>query len=232
MATSRKATLLNVNEALNQEELRTKVRALENFCAAVAHDLRGPIGSVSMKLEHFLSGKESKNVSLKWISMLQSAHESLERATALLQTMYDCTRAKGGEIQKSTVSLNQVVREVLTDINAARKAEIEVGILPIISGSAPLLRQLFQNIISNAITHAEAELPMLSIHARDEGENSVVVSVIDNGEGFASVPDLSMPSKHGGVGLYLAEQIAHLHGGAIRILPGEGGHVDIVLTRS
>lgn len=232
MALSRRPSAHDTLEELTPAQLRAKVSALENFCAAVAHDLRGPIGAVSMKLEHLLGGKDSEKLSPKWVNMLQSAHESLERATTLLQTMYDCTRARGSAIKRNTVSLNQIVREVITDINASRKAEIEVGILPIITGSAPLLRQLFQNIISNAISHAKAGLPVISIQAQDENDNTVVIRVNDNGEGFSIVPDLTMPSKNGGVGLYLSEQIAQLHGGTIRIIPGEGGQVEVVLKRA
>jgi two-component system sensor kinase FixL len=152
------------------------------------------------------------------------------------------------------VSLDRIVREVLTDLEVTIEqsgARVEIEPLPDIEAEPTQLRQLFQNLIANAIKFRKTdEAPRIRIYARSiqrkahlkgtPGDEVVEIHVQDNGIGFDEkyldrifnvFQRLEGQKYQGsGIGLAICRKIAIRHGGDItaRSQPGQGA--DFIVT--
>jgi light-regulated signal transduction histidine kinase (bacteriophytochrome) len=143
------------------------------------------------------------------------------------------------------VDLGAVTQEVLEDLEDSvtrTEAEIRIGPLPTINADAHQMRQLVQNLISNAIKfHREGVRPQVDIAAVQAGE-FVKLTVRDNGIGFD--PQYRgrifrvFERLHGrgtypgtGIGLALCRKIAERHGGTVIAdsTPGKGSLFTVTL---
>jgi two-component system sensor kinase FixL len=138
------------------------------------------------------------------------------------------------------LDLNQLAAEVLSDIEVAiedSKAVIEIGDLPTIEGESIQMRQLFQNLIGNAIKFRKADVaPQIKIYSEivEQGsspgsklnnENNIKIYFKDNGIGFDDqykdkifqiFQRLEGRKYEGsGIGLAICKRIASSHGGDI-----------------
>ncbi len=149
------------------------------------------------------------------------------------------------------VSLSALVAEVQSDLETAirgRDAQIQTGPLPIVHGNTLQLRQLFQNLLSNALKFTPAErTPVVNVNSRTISagqlpmpatgisDNYLEISVEDNGIGFDDkyvdrIFNL-FQRLHGrseyvgtGIGLAICKKVADNHGGYLtaRSQPGQG----------
>lgn len=92
------------------------------------------------------------------------------------------------EVTKSTETIDtqRLVTEIVNSINISTEhnAQISIGLLPQVKGDSTLIRQVFFNLIHNAIKYSrKREKPVISITA-DRGENETIFAVEDNGVGF------------------------------------------------
>jgi len=92
------------------------------------------------------------------------------------------------EITKNNqlIDTQQLVTEVVNSINVntEHNAQISISLLPQVKGDQTLIRQVFFNLIHNAIKYSRTkEKPMISITA-DRGEDETIFAVKDNGVGF------------------------------------------------
>ncbi|MFC7232283.1 ATP-binding protein [Saliphagus sp. GCM10025308] len=135
------------------------------------------------------------------------------------------------------VDLETVVENVRSDLRmkiGASQAELSVGSLPTVRSDAEQLRQLFQNLLSNALEYTDEESPTVRIDAERDGE-LCRVSVTDDGLGispenqdriFDVFERLHTRDEHPGtgIGLALCKRIVDRHDGRIWVesKPGEG----------
>ncbi len=143
------------------------------------------------------------------------------------------------------VDLGEVTREVLEDLDEQvrnAEAQVRVGHLPTISADAPQMRQLMQNLLSNALKFRREEVkPEIDISATT-GDGWVKLIVQDNGIGFESQYSQRIfrvfERLHGrglypgtGIGLSLCLKIAERHGGTVlaQSMPGQGSTFTVVM---
>ncbi|EMA47195.1 multi-sensor signal transduction histidine kinase [Halobiforma nitratireducens JCM 10879] len=133
---------------------------------------------------------------------------------------------------------------------AEADAEIDAGPLPVVEGDADQLRQVFQNLLDNAVEYSGDGPPRIEVSARrvdasvgaDVDDCTWVVSVSDDGIGIAPADQerifevfnrLHSRDEHPGtgIGLSLCERIVERHGGEIWVdsEPGEGTTVSFTL---
>jgi signal transduction histidine kinase len=160
------------------------------------------------------------------------------------------------------VPLDEVVSAVLTDLDLAiteSKAVIDVRPLPIVAGDALQLRQLVQNLLSNALKFRRADVPpVITISSRfltaadlppavKPIHNTVAyhrIDVADNGIGFddkyADRIFEVFQRLHGrsefvgtGIGLAIVQKVVENHGGAIKVVsqPGQGATFSVYLPQ-
>jgi signal transduction histidine kinase len=233
------ALLRATNESLEQQvalrtaELRETIDGLESFNRSVSHDLRGPLGGIvgitRLARDQLAAGDH------------EQAHRMLEliegqaiSSVKLVEALLALSRAGDATLNLREVDFGQLVAEVVRALpqNEAPCCMVAPR-LPTVNCDPELLRQVFANLIGNAIKFSnrsqrpQVEVAML---ARDGEE---VFLVRDNGVGFdpTAAQRLFKPfqrlhdrSYEGyGVGLSIVKRIVDRHGGRVWA-EGEPGH--------
>lgn len=218
------------------ENLKQKNIELEQFAYVASHDLQEPLRTVSgfvELLKRHYSYQADESV-IKYINYITDASDRMRR---LVQDLLDYSRL-GRQRILEPIDCNQVVEEVLTDLTMSiqeSQAVININQLPVISGYATEMKQLFQNLLSNSLKFRKrGESPVISISVIPKEEHWQF-SVTDNGIGieekyweriFVIFQRLHTKTEYEGTGIGLAhcKKITELHNGKIWVdsRPDEG----------
>ncbi|HVD98899.1 MAG TPA: ATP-binding protein [Cytophagaceae bacterium] len=219
----------------HMQQLEAVNKELEAFSYSVSHDLMAPLrainGYVKILEEDFSStfDDEGKRV-------LTAVQKNAKKMGNLINDLLSFARVGKKAIQKTTIDINDLVNEILMDFkNSGHKAEIIVGDLQPVCGDPGLIKQVFVNLISNAIKYSsKKENPVIEISSA-LNNNHIVYTIKDNGDGF----DMKYADRlfgvfqrlHSdnqfegtGVGLATVQRIINKHGGVIHAEaePGKG----------
>jgi signal transduction histidine kinase len=209
------------------ELLEAANKELEAFSYSVSHDLRAPLRHID-GYASLLAKAATVSLDDKAKRYLQTISESATRMGQLIDDLLVFSRMGRQEMLRGTVNLNQLIASVLHDLRhdlQDRSISWTIAQLPDVTGDAAMLRQVFVNLIANAIkftgTRAQATI---EIGSRDNGQEEAVLFVRDNGVGF----DMRYASKlfgvfqrlhradefeGTGIGLANVRRIIHRHGG-------------------
>jgi light-regulated signal transduction histidine kinase (bacteriophytochrome) len=222
--------------AAYNDRLESKNRELQQFAYIASHDLQEPLRTVTNfvgLLESDYRGQldEHADKCLGFIS--QAATRMSHLITGLLEY------SRIGQNQDAVdIDCNELLQNVVDDLSSmitATSAELVAGDLPAIRGYRTELRQLLQNLVTNAIKfRCEGKAPRIEITA-ERLAGDWLFSVADNGIGIASehlerifviFQRLHTRSEYEGTGIGLAhvKKIVELHGGRIwaESKPGHG----------
>jgi PAS domain S-box-containing protein len=213
-------------------ELEAVNKELETFSYSVSHDLKAPLRHISGFIGLFLESK-STELTAEELGYLEVISSSANDMGKLIDGILNFSRLNAIELQKVRIRSSDMVQQVIkffeTDIQN-RRITFDVTALPDINGDAALLRQVWINLISNAIKYTikkpEALIEIGSFSSA--GEDTFFVK--DNGAGFNMThaeklfgvfKRLHKTSDFEGVGIGLANvnRIITRHGGHCR---GEG----------
>ena len=227
-------------------ELERSNEELENFAAAVSHDLVRPLAVVHGYLDLLQTerGGQFDDQATKWVGVARGA---IERMQQLVQALLNYGRAGHAPYQPADVDLATAVDQVTTDLrNLIETASAEVtvrGRLPMITADETLLRQLLQNLIDNAIKYRHPDrAPRVQISCSTEPDHWHL-TVEDNGLGvpaedrerlFEMFAQVDPQSRKGhGIGLSTCLRIVERHHGTIELsdTPGGGTVVNVNLPR-
>ncbi len=223
--------LLTVSLARSNEEL-------EQFAHVVSHDLREPLLLIVAFSERLLH-RCGRGLDDKGMEYLQRVLRSARRLQQLVDELLQLSRISTRGMSIEILDLRQVVGEVVEGLEeriSQVQGEVEIGVLHAIEGDRVLVRQLFQNVIANALKYRRDDVaPRVVVEGRLVNGDFVEVTVTDNGIGFDEkyldrifIPfeRLECSGKYEGTGIGLAtcEKIVIHHGGIItaRSKPGEG----------
>ncbi|NTV14518.1 MAG: PAS domain S-box protein [Desulfobulbaceae bacterium] len=211
---------------------------LEQFAYVASHDLREPLMLVTAfaeRLRHHYSGILDARGNSYIERIIKSAGTLSELVEALLQLSRVSTSTRAFEL----LDLNRLLLEVLEELEeplVRSGTRVEVGPLPNLHGDPVQMRQLFQNLISNALKYRRPEvLPLVVVAGSVLEEGICEITVTDNGIGMAE-KDLDrifdpFVRLHGrevyegcGMGLATCRKIVDRHGGEIEAQsqPGQG----------
>jgi PAS domain S-box-containing protein len=221
---------------LNQElekrttDLEASNKELEAFAYSVSHDLRAPLRHM-VGFTELLQKNVASTVDEKSLRYMRTILESAKRMGALIDDLLAFSRIARAETRQRPVSLEELVKEVLTDLQRdieGRNIAWTVGVLPETFGDRPMLRLVLVNLIANAVkftrTRTRAEIEIGCLERRQD--DAVVVFVRDNGVGF----DMRYAHKlfgvfqrlhqsgtfeGTGIGLATVQRIVHRHGGSV-----------------
>jgi len=222
--------LETANDTLQRRaaELARSNAELEQFASIASHDLQEPLRKVRTFTQQ-LTVAESDRLSEKGADYLRRANSAAERMQKLIEDLLKFSRVATHGRPFAPVDLKLLTNEVLEDLEAQVErsgATVNVGELPTVAGDALQLRQLMQNLISNALKfQREGVPPEVTIDGSIAGEQATI-TVRDNGIGFD--PQYSrrifrvFERLHGrseypgtGIGLALVSKIAQRHGGNV-----------------
>jgi signal transduction histidine kinase len=171
--------------------LEEKNARLDEFSVTLAHDVRGPLAGISMKLDYILDS-EGANLSERSKGFIAKALESTRRLTDLIQAMYEYARVGARAKDFSLFSLHELVQNTIGDLHVDERRDVSIGIgdLPRVWGKPELLQRVFLNLIQNAIKYADKDQIVVNISAEGRVHRAlgtfVTIMVEDNGPG---VPD-------------------------------------------
>ncbi|HLG40889.1 MAG TPA: ATP-binding protein, partial [Chitinophagaceae bacterium] len=218
------------------EELEKKNKELEQFVYIASHDLREPLRTTSGFIEVFQKQYKGK-LDEKADTYLDYISQASARMKRLIDDLLDYSRINN-EKEPEKVDCNNILQEVLSDLGTVISesgAAIKAGELPVISGHPTAIKQLFQNLLANAIKFRKKDtVPEIQI-ASEINDEAWKFSFADNGIGiaprhrekiFAIFERLHSRKEYEGTGIGLAhcKKIVELHRGNIWVesIPGTG----------
>lgn len=213
--------------AQRTRELSDAIAELEGFNRMVSHDLSGPLHGIARLSELMQRELDAGNTAelRHWLSLVGRQTRHL---AGLVTDLLDLARVSKGELQRRPVGLDSVVADALQTLTVASGSApsiVSVGPMPELSVDAGLLRQVFVNLLSNALkfTRGVAD-PKIRVYA-SHSDGEWVIEVRDNGVGFDSrrAGELFKPFTRlhsaayegAGIGLTIARRIVERHGGRI-----------------
>ena len=209
-------------EAANKE--------LEAFSYSVSHDLRAPLRAID-GFSRIVQDDFGAAMPEEAQSYLQDVRANTLRMGELIDDLLAFSRLGRKPVNKESVAPDRIVKECLEELEAqqnGRKVEIRVADLPGCEADPSLLKQVWFNLISNALKYTgKREIALIEIGCRSDLEPPArVYFVKDNGVGFDMkyAPKLfgvfqrlhrSEAYEGTGVGLAIVQRIVHRHGGRI-----------------
>jgi PAS domain S-box-containing protein len=207
-------------EAVNKE--------LESFSYSISHDLRTPLRAID-GFSHILLEDYAGKLDEEGKRLLNVVRDNTHRMGQLIDDILKFSRTGRVELNSSGIDMEQMAQAVVEELQSAivgSKLQMEIDPIPPTRGDSAMMRQVFVNLISNAIKFScTREIPRIQIGATINGEETVYY-VRDNGVGF----DMQYADKlfgvfqrlHSvnefegtGIGLAIVKRIITRHGGRV-----------------
>jgi len=242
--TERKKAENRLNEALMATNKSNA--ELERFAYVASHDLQEPLRMVSSFLK-LLETKYAEKLDETAIKYIHFAIDGSERMKDLIQALLQYSRFGYSKEAFGKVDLNEVLNElkhILHEKLTESRAVLTLPTLPAITGNRTQLKQLFQNLIVNAIKYNDKATPEIKVEV-SENRNYWNFAVTDNGIGiekkyfekiFVIFQRLHGKSDYSGtgIGLSICQKIVENHQGKIQVEsePGKGSTFRFSISKS
>ncbi|RAK02258.1 PAS domain-containing protein [Larkinella arboricola] len=225
-------------------QIKNSNENLEQFAYIASHDLQEPL----RKLQAFgdvLQSQFADSLVDGEIDLVRRIQNSAKRMQVLVRDLLTYSRLSTQTEPFENISLSRLIKEVLNDLEimiTEKQATVRVSALPNLLGNPLRLRQLFQNLVANAIKFQKPDQkPLIQISARHAVPNELpeelkaqeqrlflLVEVADNGIGFDEKyksrifqPFQRLESRSTysgtGIGLAICKKVAEIHGGVIDV---------------
>jgi light-regulated signal transduction histidine kinase (bacteriophytochrome) len=180
------------------EELETSNRDLLQFASIASHDLQEPLRKIQI-FSNLVKEKDFPQLSDASRVYMDKIIRSSVRMKMLIIDLLNYSKLSDNDSVTEKVDLNDIIEHVLTDLElvvAEKKAMVHVNPLPAVEANSPQMRQVFQNILFNALKFSTPGVsPIVSISGTRVSKKSfdsdpaedgpyVLISVKDNGIGF------------------------------------------------
>jgi DNA-binding response OmpR family regulator len=152
------------------QELSRSNSDLQRFAYAASHDLQSPLRTITTHLQ-LLERHIGSSLSPDDLELFHFATDAAIRMSQLIKDLLTYSQVSTEECVVSTVAWDEVLASTLQDLSAfieESNAVIEYGSLPTVKSDAVQLRQLFSNLIGNAIKYRSEEPPRIRVAAEHE----------------------------------------------------------------
>jgi len=215
-------------------QLEAANKELEAFSYSVSHDLRAPLRHISgfsqILMEEF--GATLDPSAKHYLDRIQAGTQKMG---VLVDELLNLARVGRHAIKRQTTRLNPVVEEVvamLQEESEGRQVKWIVSDLPVVGCDAVLVKQVFQNLLANALkftrprAQAVIEVGLKDSHLQEKAVGQPIFMVRDNGIGFSMKYagklfgvfqrlHLAQDFEGTGIGLATVQRIVQKHGGRV-----------------
>src|SRR3989454_8106915 len=207
-------------EAANKE--------LDAFSYSVAHDLRAPLRAID-GFSRILLEDHAPTLTPEAQHYLNVVRKNSQHMGLLIDDLLAFSRLSRQPLSKQLVRSTDLVRQCVDELHAEqqdRRVEIAIGDLPACQADPALLKQVWMNLMSNALKYTrKQEVAVIAVSSREQA-GACVYFVKDNGVGFdmqyadklfGVFQRLHRPEDYEGtgVGLAIVQRIIHRHGGRV-----------------
>ncbi|WP_159469295.1 ATP-binding protein [Dyadobacter sp. 3J3] len=240
---------------LNNERLEKTNFALEmsnhdlqQFASVASHDLQEPLRKILI-FSGLLKSRHLNELPEESLQYLEKIIASSGRMKTMIIDILSYSGLSVNNNQFERTNINQIIQEVQDDLELLiqeKKAKFEIDKLPEIEVNPGQIRQVFQNLIGNALKFCKPnETPVIKIKSirkdTDFAEKNCCISVSDNGIGFdekygekifSLFQRLNTKDKYegSGIGLAITKKILDKHNGSITVNSKEGFGSEFIIT--
>ncbi|MFP5224616.1 MAG: sensor histidine kinase [Actinomycetota bacterium] len=216
-------------------ELARSNEELGRFASVVSHDLKEPLRMVSGYIQ-LLASRYSGELDETADEFIAYTVEGTQRMHRLIEDLLAYARAGTGAAKTEEVQLSRIVEEAIDALKPSLDdsgAEVHVDALPTLEVRSAMLRQVFTNLLTNAIKYAGTRPPRIQISSRRDADRWII-AVRDHGIGipehqreriFEPFERLHRRDQieGTGVGLAICARVVEQHGGKIWVQPPREG---------
>jgi len=210
-------------------QLEMAVKELDSFSYSVSHDLRAPLRAVD-GFARILSDDHARQLDDEGRRMLEVIRSETLRMAKLIDDLLAFSRLGRQQIEQIAIDMNALAQTVFDEMAALepdRILRLDLHSLPPAHGTQAMIRQVWVNLIGNAIKFTkEREVGEIEIGVQDGEAGEQIYYVKDNGAGFDMLYANKLfgvfqrlHTQHDfpgtGVGLALVERIVQRHGGRV-----------------
>ncbi|WP_158599362.1 PAS domain S-box protein [Halobellus sp. Atlit-38R] len=214
-----------------EQELERQIDRLEQFATVVSHDLRNPLNVAEGRIDLVQSERASDRLNAEaGAEHLDVAAEALKRMEELIEDLLVLAREGGRANATDAVALGNLMDECWRTVSTA-EASLVIDTDRTIIADPARLRQLFENLLRNAIEHAGEDVT-ITIGDVDGG-----FYVADDGPGIPAeeredvfATGYSTADDGTGLGLNIVDQIAEAHGWTVTVTESETGGARFEIT--
>lgn len=219
-----------------QEELEHKNNELDSFVYSMAHDLKGPLGTLSSLISNEIAEPEEQ---------AEMQHQLIRRMRNYIDDVVNITKDKKLDVEIKELNLKDLIEDIRTELKYFGNAE-KVDLKMDFKDSFGLrsdpyrLKVIMQNLLSNAVNYADFKKPesFVKVSARQK-EDKVILEVTDNGKGisesdqagifkmFYKGEDLNSGS---GLGLFLVKQNVDKLNGELELKSTQGEGSSFIIS--
>jgi light-regulated signal transduction histidine kinase (bacteriophytochrome) len=178
--------LLNLDLQKNIAQLEVANKELESFSYSVSHDLRAPL-RIMDGYSQILQEDYSNSLEKEAKDLLKNIRGNAKRMGVLIDDLLAFSKLGKQEVQKSNVDMQTLVQDVVRELQAATNQNVNIKLNQLLPASvdSSLIRQVWSNLISNAVKYtSKSEKPVIEIGSRFQN-NEIIYYVKDNGAGFS-----------------------------------------------
>ncbi|MFK7001172.1 PAS domain S-box protein [Flavobacterium oreochromis] len=203
--------------------LKKQNQQLNDYAQIVSHDLKSPLRSIH-SLISWIKEDNLKEFSEQTLSYLEMIESKVEKMDHLIQGILTYSKIDTLESVYEEVDTNEIVQNTIQIIHIPENVQVIIAsTLPTITADRYRMQQLFQNLISNAVTYIDKPLGKVIVDYKDN-HDSHLFSISDNGPGiapenqekiFTIFQSFTKHEKSTGIGLSIVKKIIENYKGQI-----------------
>ena len=205
------------------QKLKHQNEQLNDYAHLVSHDLKSSLRSLSALLT-WVKEDCIEKIGEESVGNLNLMEAKIEKMDKFLEDIINYSEIGATSLKTNTIDLNKKVDNIINSIHIPKNISVVViGNLPVLKADARRLRQVFQNLISNAVNFNDKEKGLVEVGV-EEAEDFYTFSIKDNGQGipleyhqkiFNTFTTLGYQEKSTGMGLSIVKRVLDLYGGEI-----------------
>ncbi len=244
------------NARLYEELRQANMKLIEldsvksDFLGIVSHDFRSPLSSIMLAARSLLKNEAIQSIP-RAKEYMQLIVDQAVRLNQLAEDTLSITKLESGQLTYyfKIVNIERLIQDAVSMVKFSRRHEFEYSVDPdalFIKGDQSKLRQVLQNLVSNAVKYSPAG-GKITVRVENRSSEEILVSVSDQGMGipkeklgrlfqkFSRIDSKeSKEIKGAGLGLWICREVVLGHGGSIWMEsePGKGSTAKFIVLRS